>query len=86
LRLAATATFRRDYRKLPPEIRDKVDRQLKALLKDPGHPSLRAKKIKGATGIWEGRVDRSYRFTFSVSEGELFLRRVGPHDRTLGKP
>jgi len=78
LRIAVTESFRRCYEKLPAEIQAKVDRQLDRLSSDLRHPSLRVKKIKGTQDVWEARVDRGYRLTFSVREDVLYLRRVGP--------
>jgi len=57
------------------------------LVADPRHPSLRVKKIKGTSSIFEARVDRDFRFTFEYGEDrEIILRVVGPHDPTLNKP
>jgi len=86
LRIAVTESFRRCYEKLLAEIQAKVDRQLDKLSNDLRHPSLRVKKIKGTLDVWEARVDRCYRLTFSVREDVLYLRRVGPHDPTLNRP
>ncbi|MCL5883678.1 MAG: hypothetical protein M1539_06875 [Actinobacteria bacterium] len=86
MRIALTKTFRRGYGKLPLAVQEKVDRQIVALATDPHHPSLVVKKIKGAPGIWEARVDRGYRMTFVVREDVIILRRVGPHDATLRRP
>jgi mRNA-degrading endonuclease RelE of RelBE toxin-antitoxin system len=78
-KLRILATFKKDYKKLPPEIRDKVDKQLMFLMSNPDHPSLNLHPIRGTSGIWEGYIDYHYRFTFEV-EGEYYmLRKVGPH-------
>lgn len=86
MRIAVTKSFRRCYEKLPLAVQEKTDRQLAALAADPRHPSLRVKKIQGSPGIWEARIDRGYRMTFTVREGTIFLRRVGAHDQTLNRP
>ncbi len=79
-KLRILSTFKKDYKKLPPEIKDKVDRQLKFLIENPSHPSLNLHLIRGTKGIWEGYVDYQYRFTFEI-EGEFYvLRKVGSHD------
>jgi hypothetical protein len=57
----------------------RVDRQHALLLKNPGHPSLMLKKLKG-TQIFEIRITRAYRMTLSYRENTLELRRVGTHD------
>jgi hypothetical protein len=35
--------------------------------------------------IWEGRISRSYRFTFQITEDAYVLRAIGTHD-ILSKP
>lgn len=79
-KLRILSTFKKDYKKLPSEIRDKVDKQLEFLLKNPGHPSLNLHPIRGTRGIWEGYVDYQYRFTFEIGEDFYILRKVGPHN------
>lgn len=79
-KLRILGTFKKDYKKLSPEIRDKVDKQLFFLLNNPEHPSLNLHPVRGTRGIWEGYIDYHYRFTFEI-EGEFFvLRKVGPHN------
>lgn len=86
MRLAVTGTFRRDYGRLSKIVQQKVDRQVAMLAKDPRHPSLRVKKIRGTSGIWEARVDRGYRMTFAMRDDVIILRRVGAHDQALKQP
>lgn len=78
--LLRTARFRKDYRGLPLEVRKRVRQALERFVSDPSHPSLRVKKMEGASGIWELRVSASYRITFEPSGGGVLLRRVGAHD------
>lgn len=59
---------------------------LKNFANDFRHPSLHTKKIKGSEGIWEARVDISYRLTFEIIEDTIFLRVVGNHDEVLKSP
>ena len=79
-RLRVLSTFKKDYKKLPAEIRDKVDKQLAFLMINPEHPSLSLHPVRGTRGIWEGYVDYHYRFTFEVEENYYVLRKVGPHN------
>lgn len=76
--------FSKQYSKLSLSIRNKFDKQINYLLQDLRHPSVRAKKKQGETDVWEGRVDRFYRFTFTISEDVITLRAIGPHDEALG--
>jgi hypothetical protein len=75
-----TRRFERDFAGLPDHVRTRAEKQLGLLLTDPRHPSLRLKKMAGCPEVWEGRVTRSYRFTFQLVGDAYVLRRIGPHD------
>lgn len=77
--------FIKTYGRLPLSIQRKVDKQIKLLLSDLRHPSIRVKKLEGFSDVWEGRVDRAYRFVFAIEADTIILLRVGPHDEGLGK-
>jgi len=80
MKIQTTKPFDEDYNALPEAIKERADKQFVLLIQNPHHPSLRLKKIKGHPNIWEGRVTKSYRFTFQIS-GEIYLlRRIGTHD------
>jgi mRNA-degrading endonuclease RelE of RelBE toxin-antitoxin system len=79
-KLKILSTFKKDYGKLPPEIREKVDKQLTFLLSNPDRPSLNLHPLRGTKGIWEGYIDYHYRFTFEVNGEFYVLRKVGTHD------
>lgn len=79
-KLRILTSFKKGYKKLPNEIKEKIDKQLFFLLENPKHPSLNLHLIRGTKGIWEGYVDQQYRFTFEI-EGDFYtLRKVGSHD------
>ena len=79
MKIQTTKPFDEDYKNLPEAIKERADKQFVLLMENPLHPSLRIKKIKGLQNIWEGRVTKSYRFTFQIS-GEIYLfRRIGTH-------
>jgi len=85
MNLLFTKTFIRDYRKLPSDIQETVDKQLYLLLSNQRHPSLNIKKMNDPRNIWEGRITASYRFTFQIKNDIYILRKVGTHD-TLRNP
>lgn len=78
-RIRRLQTFLEDYGRLPLEMQGRVDKQLKLLLENSSHPSLRLKKLKG-TDKYEIRISRGYRLTFRFYDRVLELRRVGTHD------
>ena len=79
MRIQTTRPFDGDYSALPESIKERADKQFIILVENPHHPSLRLKKIKGHPNIWEGRVTKSYRFTFQISREIYLLRRIGTY-------
>ena len=72
--------FRRAFSTLPGPIRERAKKQLALFSHDPRHPSLQTKKMEGWPNIWEGRITRGWRFTFSKDGNTYTLRRIGPHN------
>ncbi|MFO1429401.1 MAG: type II toxin-antitoxin system RelE/ParE family toxin [Candidatus Competibacteraceae bacterium] len=72
MKLLITQKAERDYRALPSKIQQRVDKQFKFLLQDLRYPSLHAKKYDENRDIWQGRVDRDYRFYFRI-DGDLYV-------------
>ena len=66
--------------RLPQEIQTAFWEKLELLTQNPAHPSLRFKKIKGTSSIWELSVTMNYRVTLEVHPDEIFFRRIGTHD------
>ncbi len=82
-----TERFRQAFQLLPLEIQKKVLKTLRLLAENPRHPSLQTKPIQGAPGIYEARIDQSYRMTYQRLPGDILLARVaGKHDETLKSP
>ncbi len=75
-----TERFKRKYKKLPRHIKKTSKKQLGLLLSDPQHPSLNIKKMNDPRNIWEGRITKSYRFTFQIKGDSYILRTIGTHD------
>lgn len=76
-----TASFVRSYKKLSPEIQKKVDKALNLLLKNLRYPSLRCKKYDEEKDIWQGRINRSYRFYFLIKDNAYILLEVKSHPK-----
>lgn len=86
MKLIVSAHFKKDFQKLPPQVKKKLEKQLRFLIKSPKHPSLRIKKIKGKYGkhqFWEARIDRFWRMSFQKIKNGIRLCRLGPHDKIL---
>ena len=85
MKLIRTESFKRDWKKLPQDIRPRAIKALRLLVTDVKHPSLRVKKVQGTKTIWEASVTLRYRLTFEIREGAFVLRRIGSH-KTVEKP
>jgi mRNA-degrading endonuclease RelE of RelBE toxin-antitoxin system len=85
VKLAFTKPFKRDYKGLPENIQELIDKQIFHLLENPRHPSLQIKKMEGRQTIWEARITKGYRMTFQIVGDSYLLRRVGTHS-ILKKP
>ena len=72
MKLLITQKAERDYRALPSKIQQRVDKQFEFLLQDLRYPSLHAKKYDENRDVWQGRVDRDYRFYFRI-DGDLYV-------------
>lgn len=84
--IEVSSRFHKAYTDLPEGIKKKVKKAILLLERDPRHPSLNLEKIDHERGIWSGRVDRSYRFTFQWVPGGMRLRQVGAHEQTYRAP
>jgi hypothetical protein len=86
VRFVLTGRFKTSYRSLTNALQKKADKAIRLLAEDPRHPSLHLKKIQGAPGIWEARIDRGCRMTLEIHDGVYLLRNIGKHDETIDNP
>ena len=82
VRLARRTT--RDLESLSPALRSRVKKQLDLLRVDLRHPSLRAKKYDQRRDIWQGRVNRDYRFYFTIEGDTYRILSIIPHPSPSG--
>ena len=75
-----TEPFKKDYKHLPLEVREKADQTLGRFSANPRHPSLHVKKMEGSKDIWEIRVTGNYRITFQFVREGVLLRHMGTHN------
>jgi mRNA-degrading endonuclease RelE of RelBE toxin-antitoxin system len=86
-KIEVSQRFLQAYHELPPEVQVKVKKALRLLAENPRHPSLQAKPIQGAPGIYEARIDRRYRLTYARLPGDILqIRVIGAHDDALNNP
>jgi len=76
-----TERFQRSFRSAPIPIQRSFEKQLRLLLQNLRHPSLRAKKYDAERGIWQARVTRDWRFYFLIEEDAYVLLDVMAHPK-----
>jgi len=81
MRVVLTRRAAKDLDGLPPRLQDTVRKQLEILVNNIRHPSLQAKKYGGADDIWQGRVNRDYRFYFRIVGDEYRVQMIIPHPK-----
>ena len=62
-------------------VRKAFDKQSGLLLNNISHPSLRAKKYDESTDLWQARVNRSWRFYFTIEGEEFHLHDLKTHPK-----
>ena len=76
--------FKKEYKKLPLSLQKKFTKQLRFLLENFRHPSLKSRKMSGKN-IYEARLDYRHRFIYTIICEEIWFIAIGPHDKGLGK-
>jgi mRNA-degrading endonuclease RelE of RelBE toxin-antitoxin system len=74
-----TERFLRGYRDAPPVVRKAFQKQVRLLLHNLQHPSLRAKKYDPSRDIWQARVNRNWRFYFLIQGDSYVLLDIMAH-------
>ena len=81
MRIFYTPEFKEALKRCNPEIEKKFYKQVAYLSQNLRHPSLRAKKYDEARGIWQARVDRSYRLYFLIEGNTYILVDIRVHPK-----
>jgi hypothetical protein len=65
----------------PPAVLRAFGKQLRFLAGNIQHPSLRAKKYDEARDLWQARVNRDWRFYFTITYDTYRIEDVIPHPK-----
>ncbi len=76
-----TPRARQDFGGLPPDLKTRVRKKFDLLQDNLRHPSIQAKKYDETNDIWQGRVNRDYRFYFQIVDNEYVIVRIIPHPK-----
>lgn len=65
----------------PQRVSRAFEKQLRFLVNDPQHPSLHAKKYDQTRNLWQARVNRDWRFYFTITNDTYKIEKVIPHPK-----
>ena len=81
MRVQLTEPFVGAFKKMPQPVQKLFGKQLGLLLSNFHHPSLRTKIYDSQRRLWQGRVNDSYRFYFTIEGDYLVMHGIGPHPK-----
>lgn len=81
MRASWTKNFRDSFIEAPPNIQQSFEKQLKFLLQNIRHPSLKTKKYDETQNIWQARASRSWRFYFTIEKDNYILLDLISHPK-----
>lgn len=81
MRVRFTERADKDYASAPEDMRKAFQKQLRFLLGNLQHPSLKAKKYDEANNIWQARVNGNWRFYFVIRGDEYVILSIIPHPK-----
>ena len=81
MRIFYSPEFKKALKACTPEVEKKFYKQASYLSQNLRHPSLRAKKYSEATGVWQARMDKNYRFYFLIEEDVYILLDIRAHPK-----
>jgi len=85
-KLKITNIFKKQFDKLPLNIKKSLWSSLDKFVSDPFYPSLKTEKIKG-TEIYSSRLNIQYHFSWVSGENKIIiLRNVDIHDDLYNRP
>ena len=76
-----TAAAVKDYVEAPLAVQRAFEKQVKLLVENFRHPSLRIKKYDESRNIWQARVNRAWRFYFVITGDTYLILNVIPHPK-----
>lgn len=72
---------RKEYKKLDLKLRKQAKKKFNFLLDDFRHKSLNVKKYDKKLDIWQGRINKSWRFYFYIINDLYFVFKIRNHPK-----
>jgi len=73
--------FLKQYAAAPEVVRKAFDKQASLLIANLNHPSLHAKKYSEGLDLWQARVNRDWRFYFTIKDEVYQLHEIVKHPK-----
>ncbi len=64
-----------------PAVRKAFFKQARFLEQNLAHPSLRAKKFDQSGNLWQARVNKDWRFYFTITDDTYLIEKIIPHPK-----
>ena len=81
MQISRTRRLLKSYADAPPAVQRAFDKQIRLLMENLQHPSLRAKKYDEANDVWQARVNRDWRFYFTIEGDAYCIIDMTPHPK-----
>jgi plasmid maintenance system killer protein len=81
MKLVYSERFLKALRESPPQVQKAFLKRSQFLSEDLLHPSLRAKKYDESKGLWQARVNRDWRFYFTIEGDTYRMQGITPHPK-----
>lgn len=82
-------SFRRDFARLPREVKDRAREVYRRFQADPSHPGLQFKRLHASLPLWSVRITESYRAVGVRKTGDemvwFFIGTHAEYDRLLAR-
>jgi mRNA-degrading endonuclease RelE of RelBE toxin-antitoxin system len=65
----------------PVSVRRAFEKQLRFLADNLLHPSLHAKKYDETKDVWQARVNKGWRFYFTIADDTYRIEKIIPHPK-----
>ncbi|KGP75937.1 toxin RelE [Desulfosporosinus sp. Tol-M] len=86
-RFKSTRKFDKQFKQLDSRVSKQAEKAIELFISDPGHPSLRYKKIQGTDNFYEISINMSVRIIIEVtSDGNDQINTfyiIGTHDEVF---
>ncbi len=71
----------KQYLELPANVQKQAAKQFDFLIKDARHKSLNVKKYNKSLEIWQGRINKSWRFYFHIINDVYYIFEIRKHPK-----